>query len=39
MQKRNDIQILRALAVIFVVLFHLEVAGIESGFANCWLIQ
>lgn len=32
MQKRNDIQILRALAVIFVVLFHLEVAGIESGF-------
>lgn len=32
MKKRNDIQILRALAVIFVVLFHLEVAGIESGF-------
>lgn len=32
MQKRTDIQILRALAVIFVVLFHLEVAGIESGF-------
>lgn len=32
MQKRNDIQILRALAVIFVVLFHLEIAGIESGF-------
>ncbi|MEG1032339.1 MAG: acyltransferase family protein [Acinetobacter sp.] len=32
MQKRNDIQILRALAVIFVVLFHLEVGGIESGF-------
>lgn len=31
-KKRNDIQILRALAVIFVVLFHLEVAGIESGF-------
>lgn len=30
--KRTDIQILRALAVIFVVLFHLEVAGIESGF-------
>jgi len=30
--KRIDIQILRALAVIFVVLFHLEVAGIESGF-------
>ncbi|HRM31077.1 MAG TPA: acyltransferase family protein, partial [Acinetobacter johnsonii] len=32
MYKRIDIQILRALAVIFVVLFHLEVAGIESGF-------
>lgn len=32
MEKRTDIQILRALAVIFVVLFHLEVAGIESGF-------
>lgn len=32
MEKRSDIQILRALAVIFVVLFHLEVAGIESGF-------
>lgn len=30
--KRTDIQILRALAVIFVVLFHLEIAGIESGF-------
>ncbi len=32
MNKRIDIQILRALAVIFVVLFHLEVTGIESGF-------
>lgn len=32
MNKRNDIQILRALAVIFVVLFHLEITGIESGF-------
>lgn len=32
MEKRTDIQVLRALAVIFVVLFHLEVAGIESGF-------
>jgi len=32
MNKRIDIQILRALAVIFVVLFHLEIAGIESGF-------
>lgn len=32
MEKRNDIQILRAIAVIFVVLFHLEIAGIESGF-------
>lgn len=32
MNKRNDIQILRAFAVIFVVLFHLEIAGIQSGF-------
>lgn len=32
MNKRIDIQVLRALAVIFVVLFHLEVSGIESGF-------
>ncbi|WP_372404640.1 acyltransferase family protein [Acinetobacter piscicola] len=32
MDKRIDIQLLRALAVIFVVLFHLEIAGIESGF-------
>lgn len=32
MEKRIDIQLLRALAVIFVVLFHLEIAGIESGF-------
>lgn len=32
MNKRIDIQMLRALAVIFVVLFHLEIAGIESGF-------
>lgn len=32
MNKRLDIQILRSLAVIFVVLFHLEIAGIESGF-------
>ncbi|WP_445405574.1 acyltransferase family protein [Acinetobacter pittii] len=32
MNKRVDIQILRACAVIFVVLFHLEVTGIQSGF-------
>lgn len=32
MNKRTDIQILRAIAVIFVVLFHLEVPGIKSGF-------
>lgn len=32
MNKRNDIQILRAFAVIFVVLFHLEISGIQSGF-------
>ena len=32
MNKRNDIQILRAFAVIFVVLFHLEITGIQSGF-------
>ena len=32
MQQRIDIQLLRALAVIFVVLFHLEISGIESGF-------
>jgi peptidoglycan/LPS O-acetylase OafA/YrhL len=32
MIKRINIQIIRALAVIFVVLFHLEIAGIKSGF-------
>ena len=32
MEFRKDIQILRALAVIFVVLFHLEVGGLASGF-------
>lgn len=32
MNKRTDIQVLRAVAVIFVVLFHLEIAGVESGF-------
>ncbi|MNR85228.1 O-acetyltransferase OatA [compost metagenome] len=32
MQFRNDIQILRGLAVAFVVLFHLELAGFSSGF-------
>jgi len=32
MDKRVDIQLLRAIAVIYVVLFHLEIAGIESGF-------
>lgn len=32
MEFRKDIQILRGLAVAFVVLFHLEIAGISSGF-------
>ena len=32
MERRIDIQLLRALAVIFVVLFHLETPGIASGF-------
>lgn len=32
MQFRNDIQILRGLAVTFVVLFHLELVGFASGF-------
>ena len=32
MEFRKDIQILRGLAVVFVVLFHLEIAGISSGF-------
>lgn len=32
MKHRQDIQILRGLAVIFVVLFHLEIAGLKSGF-------
>jgi peptidoglycan/LPS O-acetylase OafA/YrhL len=31
MKFRNDIQILRALAVIFVVLYHLEVPGFANG--------
>ena len=32
MQLRSDIQILRALAVLAVVLFHLQIAGFSSGF-------
>lgn len=32
MNYRNDIQILRGVAVTFVVLFHLEIAGLSSGF-------
>lgn len=32
MEFRRDIQILRGLAVVFVVLFHLEIAGLSSGF-------
>lgn len=32
MDFRRDIQILRGLAVVFVVLFHLEIAGLSSGF-------
>lgn len=32
MEFRKDIQILRGLAVAFVVLFHLEIAGLSSGF-------
>ncbi|HEY0941657.1 MAG TPA: acyltransferase family protein [Steroidobacter sp.] len=32
MEYRKDIQILRGVAVLLVVLFHFEVAGFESGF-------
>lgn len=32
MELRTDIQILRGLAVTFVVLFHLEIVGLSSGF-------
>lgn len=32
MEIRQDIQILRGLAVTFVVLFHLETIGLSSGF-------
>lgn len=32
MRYRKDIQILRGIAVLFVVLFHLEVPGFGSGF-------
>ena len=32
MNFRQDIQILRGIAVLFVVLFHLELAGLSSGF-------
>lgn len=32
MNYRNDIQMLRGVAVAFVVLFHLEIAGLASGF-------
>jgi len=28
---RNDIQLLRGMAVFFVILFHLEIAGFQSG--------
>ncbi|MCC9622551.1 acyltransferase [Thalassospira sp. MA62] len=32
MQYREDIQVLRGLAVLLVVLFHLQVPGFENGF-------
>lgn len=32
MDFRNDIQILRGLSVLFVVLYHLEIAGFSSGY-------
>ena len=32
MQFRKDIQILRGLSVLLVVLFHLEIGGFASGF-------
>jgi len=32
MQKRNDLQILRGLAVLLVVLYHFKVAGFSRGF-------
>lgn len=32
MKFRDDIQVLRGFAVLFVVLFHLEIAGAKSGF-------
>lgn len=32
MRYRKDIQVLRGISVLLVVLFHLEIGGIESGF-------
>lgn len=46
MKFRDDIQVLRGFAVLFVVLFHLEIAGAKSGFlgvdvffCNKWLLD
>ena len=32
MEKRTDIQVLRGLAVLLVVLFHLKIPGFENGY-------
>ena len=32
MEYRKDIQILRGISVLLVVLFHLEIGGFKSGF-------
>jgi len=32
MSYRKDIQILRGIAILFVVLFHLDISGFQSGF-------